>query len=143
MCFFWERTMPRRVKGYGGSTSIPCSKSDSAPRDAVALSSYQGSRRIHVGNAAKTSPWDESCRRKRKAASATLNRAAVKSYRGMFDLESNVLISPLFNGAQASAEVGPKPYIQRYALNTFLTPCYGVPMDAINDGLLREILEVG
>ncbi|OBR02038.1 Cytochrome P450 [Colletotrichum higginsianum IMI 349063] len=36
-----------------------------------------------------------------------------------------------------------RPYIQQFALNTTLTLCYGIRMDAVYDDLLREILYVG
>lgn len=36
-----------------------------------------------------------------------------------------------------------RPYLQRYALNTTLTLCYGIRMDSVWDGMLREVLEVG
>lgn len=36
-----------------------------------------------------------------------------------------------------------RPYLQRYALNTTLTLCYGIRMDEVYDTLLREVLEVG
>lgn len=36
-----------------------------------------------------------------------------------------------------------RPYLQRYALNTTLTLCYGIRMDSVWDDMLREVLEVG
>ncbi len=40
-------------------------------------------------------------------------------------------------------EASLRPYIQRYALNTTLTLCYGIRMNGVYDELLREILYVG
>ncbi|EOA81969.1 uncharacterized protein SETTUDRAFT_165506 [Exserohilum turcica Et28A] len=62
----------------------------------------------------------------------------------MFDLESYCIARDLQRDSKAGeVEVSIRPYIQRYALNTTLTLCYGIRMDAVYDDLLREILEVG
>jgi phenylacetate 2-hydroxylase len=91
-----------------------------------------------------SSPWDESCRNKRKAASTTLSKGMMKNYYDMFDLESYCVVRDLQRDSKGSAlEVSIRPYIQRYALNTTLTLCYGIRMDAVYDDLLREILYVG
>jgi phenylacetate 2-hydroxylase len=91
-----------------------------------------------------SSPWDESCRNKRKAASTTLSKAMMKNYHEMFDLESYCIVRDLFRDTKNGAvEVSFRPYIQRYALNTTLTLCYGIRMDEVYDNLLREILYVG
>jgi phenylacetate 2-hydroxylase len=37
-------------------------------------------------------------------------------------------------------EFNPRPSLQRFALNTTLTLCYGIRMDDAYDELLREIL---
>ncbi|OAK99049.1 cytochrome P450 [Phaeosphaeriaceae sp. SRC1lsM3a] len=91
-----------------------------------------------------SSPWDESCRNKRKAASTTLSKAKMKDYYNMFDLESYCIVRDLQRDSKGGAvEVSIRPYIQRYALNTTLTLCYGIRMDEVYDDLLREILYVG
>ncbi|KAF2856424.1 cytochrome P450 [Plenodomus tracheiphilus IPT5] len=91
-----------------------------------------------------SSPWDESCRNKRKAASTTLSKGMMKNYHDMFDLESYCIVRDLQRDIKGGAvEVSIRPYIQRYALNTTLTLCYGIRMDAVYDELLREILHVG
>ncbi|KAF2189837.1 cytochrome P450 [Zopfia rhizophila CBS 207.26] len=91
-----------------------------------------------------SSPWDDSCRSKRKAASTTLSRSVMKTYLPMFDLESYCIIRDLHRDTQAGANfISIRPYIQRYALNTTLTLCYGIRMDEVYDELLREILYVG
>lgn len=91
-----------------------------------------------------TSPWDETCKRKRKIVCGMLNRTAVQSYHPMFDLESYCLIRDLYLNSQAeTAGLSPRPYIQRFALNTTLTLCYGLRMDHVYDDLMREILHVG
>lgn len=68
----------------------------------------------------------------------------MKNYHDMFDLESYCIVRDLSrNTNNGAAEVSFRPYIQRYALNTTLTLCYGIRMDEVYDDLLREILHVG
>ncbi|CAK7236028.1 hypothetical protein SBRCBS47491_009496 [Sporothrix bragantina] len=91
-----------------------------------------------------SSPWDESCKRKRKAAGTALSRPALRNYYPMLDLESYCILRDVFRDSKnGEIEVDVRPYIQRYALNTTLTLCYGIRMDAVYDTLLREILTVG
>ncbi|KAK0374029.1 cytochrome P450 [Colletotrichum limetticola] len=91
-----------------------------------------------------SSPWDDSCRRKRKVAGTALGRPALRSYYPMFDLESYCILRDLHKDSRnGEVEISVRPYIQRYALNTTLTLCYGIRMDAVYDDLLREILHVG
>ncbi|KAI0854286.1 cytochrome P450 [Daldinia vernicosa] len=91
-----------------------------------------------------SSPWDDSCNRKRKAAGTALSRPALRGYHPMFDLESYCILRDLYkNSHNGETEISVRPYIQRYALNTTLTLCYGIRMDAVYDDLLREILSVG
>lgn len=65
----------------------------------------------------------------------------------MFDLESYCVVRDLFrnsgDGDGDGNEINVRPFIQRYALNTTLTLCYGIRMDEVYDELLREILHVG
>ncbi|KAM3552639.1 hypothetical protein ARSEF4850_007294 [Beauveria asiatica] len=91
-----------------------------------------------------SSPWDESCKKKRKAAGTALSRPALRNYYPMFDLESFCILRDLRKDSQnGQVEIDVRPYIQRFALNTTLTLCYGIRMDAVYDDLLREILHVG
>ncbi|KAL4985273.1 cytochrome P450 [Aspergillus falconensis] len=91
-----------------------------------------------------SSPWDESCRKKRKAAGTALSRPALRNYHAMFDLESYCIVRDLRRDSKdGEVEVSVRPYLQRYALNTTLTLCYGIRMDEVYDELLREILYVG
>ncbi|KAM5380106.1 hypothetical protein ACJZ2D_003753 [Fusarium nematophilum] len=91
-----------------------------------------------------SSPWDDSCKKKRKAAGTTLSRPALRNYYPMLDLESYCIIRDLHKDSRmGEVEINVRPYIQRYALNTTLTLCYGIRMDAVYDDLLREILHVG
>jgi phenylacetate 2-hydroxylase len=88
-----------------------------------------------------SSPWDESCKKKRKAAGTALGRPALRNYYPMFDLESYCIVRDLCKNQDT--EVNVRPFIQRYALNTTLTLCYGIRMDDVYDSLLREVLYVG
>lgn len=91
-----------------------------------------------------SSPWDNSCKNKRKAAGQALGRPAMRGYFDMFDLESYCIVRDLFRDSKNGAtQIGVRPYIQRYALNTTLTLCYGIRMDNVYDDMLREILHVG
>ncbi|KAK0389094.1 hypothetical protein NLU13_2670 [Sarocladium strictum] len=91
-----------------------------------------------------SSPWDESCKKKRKAAGTALGRPALKNYYPMFDLESYCILRDMRkDSGNGQIDVDVRPYIQRFALNTTLTLCYGIRMDAVYDDLLREILHVG
>ncbi|POS73745.1 cytochrome P450 [Diaporthe helianthi] len=91
-----------------------------------------------------SSPWDESCRKKRKAAGMALGRPALRNYYPMFDLESYCILRDLKrDSSDGEMELDVRPYIQRYALNTTLTLCYGIRMDSVYDELLREVLQVG
>ncbi|KAH7007081.1 phenylacetate 2-hydroxylase [Ilyonectria destructans] len=91
-----------------------------------------------------SSPWDDSCRKKRKAAGTALSKPALRNYYPMFDLESYCILRDLkADSRNGELEISVRPYIQRYALNTTLTLCYGIRMDAVYDELLREILHVG
>lgn len=90
-----------------------------------------------------SSPWDESCKNKRKATGVALGRPALRNYYPMFDLESYCMLRDFTKQSAGGKEISVRPFIQRYALNTTLTLCYGIRMDDAYDDLLREILHVG
>ncbi|KAF4345076.1 phenylacetate 2-hydroxylase [Fusarium beomiforme] len=91
-----------------------------------------------------TSPWDESCKNRRKAAATALNRPAVQSYMPILDLESLISIKELLDNCQdGSQDLDPSPYFARFALNTSLTLNYGFRIDGdVNSELLHEITHV-
>ena len=91
-----------------------------------------------------TSPWDESCKNRRKAAATALNRPAVQSYMPLIDLESTVSIKELLHDSKGGQiDLDPRAYWQRYALNTSLTLNYGYRIDGNKDApLLKEIVDV-
>ena len=87
-----------------------------------------------------TSPWDESCKQRRKAAATALNRPAVQSYMPIIDLESCLAIKDLMKDSNyGTVDVDPRKYFHRFALNTSLTLNYGIRIDGgIDETLLRE-----
>ncbi|RFU35366.1 hypothetical protein B7463_g955, partial [Scytalidium lignicola] len=91
-----------------------------------------------------TSPWDESCKQRRKAAATALNRPAVQSYMPIIDLESVFSIKELLEDSKnGTVDINPIAYFQRFALNTSLTLNYGTRIDGnINNALLKEICDV-
>lgn len=91
-----------------------------------------------------TSPWDESCKQRRKAAGTALNRPAVQSYMPILDLESTVSIKELLEDSKnGTVDIDPIFYFARFALNTSLTLNYGYRIDGtIDSELLKEITYV-
>jgi phenylacetate 2-hydroxylase len=91
-----------------------------------------------------TSPWDESCKQRRKAAATALNRPAVQSYMPIIDLEANASIKELLEDSRnGTRDIDPIAYFQRFALNTSLTLNYGSRIDGkIDNKLLQEICDV-
>ncbi|GAB0136198.1 hypothetical protein EsDP_00004510 [Epichloe bromicola] len=91
-----------------------------------------------------TSPWDESCRRRRKAAATALNQPATQSYMPIIDLESTVSIKELLEDCEGgSRPIDPNAYVQRFVLNTSLTLNYGYRIDgSVDSELLKEVTHV-
>ena len=88
-----------------------------------------------------TSPWDDSCKNRRKAAATALNRPATQSYMPILDLESTASIKELLDDCQdGSQDIDPSPYFARFALNTSLTLNYGCRIGGnVDSELLKEI----
>ncbi|KAK3203607.1 hypothetical protein GRF29_106g69990 [Pseudopithomyces chartarum] len=77
-----------------------------------------------------TSPWDPSCKARRRAAATALNRPAVQSYMPLIDLESTVSIKELLSDSKnGELDLDPRAYWQRIEGDK-------------EDGLLKEITEV-
>ncbi|KAG6000171.1 hypothetical protein E4U43_001677 [Claviceps pusilla] len=91
-----------------------------------------------------TSPWDESCKRRRKAAATALNRPATQSYMPILDLESADCIRHLLEDSKGGTQpLDPGAYVQRFALNTSLTLGYGYRINgSIESELLKEVTHV-
>lgn len=87
-----------------------------------------------------TSPWDESCKRRRKVAATALNKPAVQSYMPFIDLESCLAIKDMYKDSMDGViDLDPRKYFHRFALNTSLTLNYGIRIDGgIDQELLRE-----
>ncbi|KAH8691524.1 putative cytochrome P450 [Talaromyces proteolyticus] len=115
----------------------------SALIDRPTLYTFHGVISSTQGFTIGSSPWDDSTRNRRRAAGTVLSRPAIRSYHDMFDLETYDLISDTYADGKGGKELEIRPYIQRLALNTTLTLCYGIRMRGVYDELLREILEVG
>jgi len=91
-----------------------------------------------------TSPWDESCKARRKAAATALNRPAVQSYMPIIDYESTKSIKELLKDSDGGKkDVDPNAYFARFALSTSLTLNYGIRIEGnIDDEMLGEITHV-
>lgn len=91
-----------------------------------------------------SSPWDASCKARRKAAATALNRPAVASYMPIIDLESSASIREMLADSNGGAvDINPNTYFQRFALNTSLTLNYGYRIEGnVDAALLKEITEV-
>ncbi|KAG9529540.1 putative cytochrome P450, partial [Aureobasidium melanogenum] len=91
-----------------------------------------------------TSPWDPSCKERRKAAATALNRPAVQSYMPFIDFESTRSIKEMLaDSKDGTVDVDPNPYFQRYALSTSLTLNYGIQIEgSIDNEMLKEITHV-
>jgi 3-hydroxyphenylacetate 6-hydroxylase len=92
-----------------------------------------------------TSPWDESCRRRRKLAAAALNRPRVESYGHIVNLESREFLRDLLDECQ-QGELDFRPAVRRFALNLSLTLNYGTRVSTVKslseDPLMSEIIYV-
>ncbi|CAF0983837.1 unnamed protein product [Adineta ricciae] len=90
-----------------------------------------------------TSPWDESCKQRRKAAATALNKPAVQTYMPIIDHESYIAINEILHECQdGKADINIIPHLQRFALNTSLTLNYGTRIASSDDALLKEIVTV-
>lgn len=91
-----------------------------------------------------TSPWDESCKARRKAAATALNRPAVQSYMPIIDYESTKSIKELLHDSDhGRKDVDPNAHFARFALSTSLTLNYGIRIEGnVDDKMLGEITHV-
>ena len=91
-----------------------------------------------------TSPWDESCKARRKAAATALNRPAVQSYMPILDYECTKSIKEMIKDSNyGEKDIDPNPYFARFALSTSLTLNYGIRIEGnVDDEMLGEITHV-
>ncbi|SPO05191.1 related to cytochrome P450 phenylacetate hydroxylase [Cephalotrichum gorgonifer] len=94
-----------------------------------------------------TSPWDHSCKRRRKVAASALNRPSVESYLPILGLESRAFLLDILRGCQggkvALDVIGPA---RKFAMNLSLTVSYGTRVedmrDFSTDSILKEIIHI-
>ncbi|KAI5866824.1 cytochrome P450 [Durotheca rogersii] len=87
-----------------------------------------------------TSPWDESCKRRRKVAATALNKTSTESYYPILDLESRAFILDILSsckGGKASVDV--LDLTRKFALNLSLTLAYGTRVEDVKD-LHRDLV---
>ncbi|KAI1077228.1 cytochrome P450 [Whalleya microplaca] len=94
-----------------------------------------------------TSPWDDSCKRRRKLAAGALNRTRVESYAGILNLEAREFLKDLLSACRDGAvEIDFRPAVRRFSLNLSLTLNYGTRVSSVkalaDDPLLSEIIYV-
>ena len=94
-----------------------------------------------------TSPWDDSCKRRRKLAAGALNRPRVESYGPILNLEAREFLRDLYNECRdGCVEIDFRPAVKRFSLNLSLTLNYGTRVSNVkslsDDPLLAEIIYV-
>ncbi|KAI0122757.1 cytochrome P450 [Daldinia grandis] len=94
-----------------------------------------------------TSPWDESCKRRRKLAAGALNRTRVDTYGPLLNLEAREFLKDLYSACRdGTVEIDFRPAVKRFSLNLSLTLNYGTRVSSVksltDDPLLSEIIYV-
>lgn len=94
-----------------------------------------------------TSPWDESCKRRRKLAAGALNKTRVDSYVHILNLEAREFLRDiLLSSKDGDGEIDFRPAVKRFSLNLSLTLNYGTRVSSVksltDDPLLSEIIYV-
>lgn len=94
-----------------------------------------------------TSPWDDSCKRRRKAAAGALNRVSVEGYSPILNLEAREFLRDLNSECRdGSVEIDFSLPVKRFALNLSLTLNYGTCAFTVktltDDPLMSEIIYV-
>ncbi|KAI0173366.1 cytochrome P450 [Hypoxylon sp. FL1284] len=81
-----------------------------------------------------TSPWNDSCKRRRKVAATALNKTSTESYFPILDLESRAFLLDILSsckGGEVSVDV--LDLTRKFALNLSLTLAYGTRVEAVKD----------
>ncbi|KXH43795.1 hypothetical protein CNYM01_05723 [Colletotrichum nymphaeae SA-01] len=94
-----------------------------------------------------TSPWDDSCKRRRKLAAGALNRPRVESYAPILNMEAREFLKDLYEECcGGSVDLDFRPAVRRFALNLSLTLNYGTRASDVksleDDPLFSEIIYV-
>ncbi|KAJ9645600.1 hypothetical protein H2204_001181 [Knufia peltigerae] len=103
------------------------------------------------GGTIGTSPWDESCKRRRTVVGSIMTRPAILKSANMLDLEITALVKDLESssfriisekGDRRSMEMDPRLHFQRMALNLTLMMCFATRFDRLEDPMLHELLDI-
>ncbi|OTA64759.1 cytochrome P450 [Hypoxylon sp. EC38] len=87
-----------------------------------------------------TSPWDDSCKRRRKVAATALNKTSTESYLPILDLESRALILDILSSCKdGKVSVDILDLTRKFALNLSLTLAYGTRVEDVKD-LHRDLV---
>ncbi|KAI2473612.1 cytochrome P450 [Annulohypoxylon bovei var. microspora] len=87
-----------------------------------------------------TSPWDESCKRRRKVSATALNKTSTESYLPILDLESRAFILDILSSCEGGREsVDVLDLTRKFALNLSLTLAYGTRVEDVKD-LHRDLM---
>ncbi|OTA98769.1 hypothetical protein M426DRAFT_258122 [Hypoxylon sp. CI-4A] len=94
-----------------------------------------------------TSPWDDSCKRRRKLAAGALNRMRVEKYGPILNLEAREFLKDILSACRdGTIEIDFRPAVKRFSLNLSLTLNYGTRVSSVksltDDPLLSEIIYV-
>ncbi|KAI1207858.1 cytochrome P450 [Annulohypoxylon truncatum] len=94
-----------------------------------------------------TSPWDDSCKRRRKLAAGALNHTRVESYAPILNLEAREFLKDLYLACRDGAVgIDFRPAARHFALNLSLTLNYGTRVSSVksltDDPLMSEIIYV-
>lgn len=88
-----------------------------------------------------TSPWDETCKKRRLNVQRYMTTPAIKERAVLIDLEGLSLLKDLYRDSQ-DGYIYPYKYTQRLALNFTTMLSYATRFDDINTPLLDEILDM-
>ncbi|KAH8690458.1 cytochrome P450 [Talaromyces proteolyticus] len=89
-----------------------------------------------------TSPWDDSCKRRRKVAASALNRVSVESYLPILNKESRAWLVDLLrdcDGGNTALDV--MLPARKFAINLSLTVSYGTRVESIKEFSTNDILK--
>lgn len=94
-----------------------------------------------------TSPWDESCKQRRKVAATALNLVKVRGYAPIVNLEAREFIREIVEASSDPAGADFRLPVKRFSLNLVLTLNYGTRVSGQakaldHDPLLAEIIHV-
>lgn len=94
-----------------------------------------------------TSPWDESCKQRRKVAATALNLTQIRTYSSILSLEAREFLREIQTACEnGTVDVDFRQPVKRFSLNLVLTLNYGTRISAVknmnDDPLLAEVIHV-